>query len=414
MKRRTGKKGAIEWEKIAAGIIVIAVLVLLIMAIYLYFRPNLSKLGEYVDSAFGGLPKDIFGTEKGKTPVVEKDIIKALENLNCDNAEKALLNVALGTIVVKEKEEADKIVFEKCLKETKCAKAEVHFNQLSIQNTVDKDNKILDLVKCYAAIGKSKDSTEITSLMAKLSEEQKNVAISIILEYQNNKADLETYQNAVTILTSKTGDKEEAKKLLNTLKDNTLLKDAVQFWLDKIDNDAEKCKFTEIRKGIKFPIVEITGSHRGEDIRLHSLFEKGLCEIKRDKKNLVISSSMKNLFEEYGGENDAKPLIDQIIKEYDINEKCHLIGDNEAKCNDYGGNEFENIKDKMDLNTYKQLRCHYVDVKWSQNNLCKPCTDIKSCEEYGGSSDCMANPCGIQNVCNDAGFLGITDKCVSK
>ncbi|MBS3108897.1 hypothetical protein J4409_03435, partial [Candidatus Woesearchaeota archaeon] len=89
------------------------------------------------------------------------------------------------------------------------------------------------------------------------------------------------------------------------------------------------------------------------------LYEKLNCNIDKND-NIGFALSVGSFLEDYQNEPGAGDLIKNLLEKYNINSKCSAIGDQEIACNNFN----QNILNIFDLNLYRGLKCHYVDVKW--------------------------------------------------
>jgi len=408
-----GIKGGLDWEKLIDGAIHIAILILIIVgAVFLIIKPLLAKFGGTASNVIvDGLDKiNIFGDDKN----VEEQKKPDEKPKTCDDKYKALKAITDKD----KKKEMEETIFDCYLSDGECDKAkEIFYSKDGSLTSITKDARLLDLIRCYSAV-KPETAVELVNKLTDV--KNKDVANIIIESAETNKEALADYELAVKTIMGKekltSAEKKGVLEILSKIKNdkNEQIKQATKFWLAKI-NSEKTCSFSDNIKGdLRFPTIQVSGSHSNEEIKKWYLYEKLNCNIDKND-NIGFALSVGSFLEDYGDESlstkEDKDLINNLLKKYNINSKCFAVGDQESAN--------QNIPNTFDSNLYRELKCHYVDVKWDTDDLCVPCINIKSCGDYQDISSCKANPCGIKNGCKNIGsgisaIADIQDKCAAK
>ena len=408
-----GIKGGLDWEKLIDGAIHIAILILIIVgAVFLIIKPLLAKFGGTASNVISdGLDKiNIFGDDKN----VEEQKKPDEKPKTCDDKYKALKAITDKD----KKKEMEETIFDCYLSDGECDKAkEIFYSKDGSLTSITKDARLLDLIRCYSAV-KPETAVELVNKLTDV--KNKDVANIIIESAETNKEALADYKLAVETIMGKekltSAEKKGVLEILSKIKNdkNEQIKQATKFWLAKI-NSERTCSFSDDIKGdLKFPTIQVSGSHSNEEIKKWYLYEKLNCNIDKND-NIGFALSVGSFLEDYQNEPGAGDLIKNLLEKYNINSKCFAVGDQESACNNFN----QNIPNTFDSNLYRELKCHYVDVKWDTDDLCVPCINIKSCGDYQDISSCKANPCGIKNGCKNIGsgisaIADIQDKCAAK
>jgi len=413
MKKKFFKKGVEgpSWT-IVVWIILIVLLVIVLMFVFGFFRPNLSKLGEYADSVFPGLQKiDLFGgekTDKEGDAVNEKSPEELFKDARgCEDYKK------INPSKIKDQTSKDKLnsdLFECYIKENDCEHAKNIFDRQEIKNSIIKDSELLKLIKCYFLKTFNKNDNSIMELLGKLSDDtKKQEAIRFFNDMNKVKTDLESYKTAVGVIIFKSSETEninEAKRLLGEIKNNEI-ENAAAFWLAK---EKGNCIFaTKVDKKLKFPIIGIYGAHGDEEIRLWSIYEMLNCILSKERRDTtyrVDNTEIISFLNDYSNEKDNIILVDDIIENYNAPFRCNNVRynlfSNQEECNTF--NKDLNIN-KVGSDRYRKMRCHFIDPVFFSLGRCSSCLDVDSCKKYDYVEVCKANPCGIEGGCKDIGLV---------
>ena len=425
------KRGGEDIWKLVNLIIGLALLGGVIVFLLVVLFPGLRQFGETGTGIFDALKgiKVSYGTDADKKPVeAPEDLMGKVKD--CEVNIKELEKIKDEQVKGKQ----GLVVFEFCIGENKCEKADSVLDKLN--DVGPKDAQYFELVKCYIGIIEE-DKAKVAAEKITIGYEKKKAALLLgAAEHLQEIRSL--YVNALKFyLVQK--DNQKAAMNFNDIKakiDNFFNKDAQNvpeaifeyraasdFWINKIDGDCSLLADLQTDRKLKFPFVGLSDSYGGEEIKLRALYASINCHI--DKKDITkATSSTKKIVALYGKEDydigaNAKKLVDDIINKYDIASSrfagCADIGDDEEKCNTFNEDILGTDRSRFSEKLYTEKKCYFFDQPQSIWDFCAPCTEIKKCEDYNDKSPCEADPCNIASPgteCYDAG--NVIDDCRSR